>query len=253
MPRSPAPPHALDVSREQASCWTLMWTVPALWTAGATVGRCRQRRPVPPQTRAAPNLCRPQPVPPPPLPAGINRNRYIALMSAITLRDNPGETIVTDSCTSNGLAQFIASLGGRHFRCACSVSMVAEVPACDAGTRKPRCRPPPPSPARAACRYKKVRAIGSACAPCCSWRLPRLTLASLCRGTRTSSTSRLSSTTLACPAPWPWRRAGMARCEVRCTRLARVRPQRGEHPTCVRVRRELLSRRRGVLCAQGRD
>ena len=123
-----------------------MWTVPALWTAGATVGRCRQRRPVPPQTRAAPNLCRPQPVPPPPLPAGINRNRYIALMSAITLRDNPGETIVTDSCTSNGLAQFIASLGGRHFRCACSVSMVAEVPACDAGTLKPRCRPPPPLP-----------------------------------------------------------------------------------------------------------
>lgn len=47
---------------------------------------------------------------------GINRNRYIALMSAITLRENPGETIVTDSCTSNGLATFIQSLGGKHFR-----------------------------------------------------------------------------------------------------------------------------------------
>ena len=48
--------------------------------------------------------------------AGINRNRYIALMSAITLRENPGETIVTDSCTSNGLAAFIQGLGGKHFR-----------------------------------------------------------------------------------------------------------------------------------------
>ncbi|EFN52641.1 hypothetical protein CHLNCDRAFT_58837 [Chlorella variabilis] len=47
---------------------------------------------------------------------GINRNRYIALMSAITLRENPGETIVTDSCTSNGLATFIQQLGGKHFR-----------------------------------------------------------------------------------------------------------------------------------------
>lgn len=47
---------------------------------------------------------------------GINRNRYIALMSAITLRENPGETIVTDSCTSNGLATFITQLGGKHFR-----------------------------------------------------------------------------------------------------------------------------------------
>ena len=48
--------------------------------------------------------------------AGINRNRYIALMSAITLRENPGQTIVTDSCTSNGLAAFIKQLGGTHFR-----------------------------------------------------------------------------------------------------------------------------------------
>lgn len=46
----------------------------------------------------------------------INRNRYIALMAAVALRENPGETIVTDSCTSNGLATFIKSLGGIHFR-----------------------------------------------------------------------------------------------------------------------------------------
>jgi phosphomannomutase len=47
---------------------------------------------------------------------GINRNRYIALMAAVALREAPGETIVTDSCTSNGLAAFIAGLGGRHLR-----------------------------------------------------------------------------------------------------------------------------------------
>ena len=47
---------------------------------------------------------------------GINRNRYIALMAAVALRENPGETIVTDSCTSNGLAAFIKELGGIHFR-----------------------------------------------------------------------------------------------------------------------------------------
>lgn len=57
------------------------------------------------------------PTPPhPTLFPGINRNRYIALMSAITLRENPGETVVTDSCTSNGLAAFIQGLGGKHFR-----------------------------------------------------------------------------------------------------------------------------------------
>jgi phosphomannomutase len=46
----------------------------------------------------------------------INRNRYIALMASIALRENPNETIVTDSCTSNGLATFITQLGGQHFR-----------------------------------------------------------------------------------------------------------------------------------------
>lgn len=46
----------------------------------------------------------------------INKNRYIALMAAITLRDYPGSTIVTCSTASNGLTQFITDLGGKHFR-----------------------------------------------------------------------------------------------------------------------------------------
>lgn len=46
----------------------------------------------------------------------INRNKYIALAAAIALKKHPGATIVTDSCTSNGLKTFIESLGGRHFR-----------------------------------------------------------------------------------------------------------------------------------------
>jgi phosphomannomutase len=46
----------------------------------------------------------------------INRNRYIALAAAIALKKNPGATIVTDSCTSNGLKSFIEGLGGKHFR-----------------------------------------------------------------------------------------------------------------------------------------
>lgn len=33
----------------------------------------------------------------------INRNRLIAFVTTIVLRDNPGTTIVTDSTTSNGL------------------------------------------------------------------------------------------------------------------------------------------------------
>ncbi|MDD6995261.1 MAG: hypothetical protein SPH68_03465 [Candidatus Borkfalkiaceae bacterium] len=45
----------------------------------------------------------------------INRNRLIALISAILLAERPG-TIVTDSVTSDGLAQFIVSHGGRHHR-----------------------------------------------------------------------------------------------------------------------------------------
>jgi len=46
----------------------------------------------------------------------INSNKYIGLMSAITLQKYPGATIVTDSVTSNGLAKFIADLGGVHVR-----------------------------------------------------------------------------------------------------------------------------------------
>jgi phosphomannomutase len=45
----------------------------------------------------------------------INRNKLIALMSAILLKDKPG-TIVTDSVTSDGLTEFIQSLGGKHVR-----------------------------------------------------------------------------------------------------------------------------------------
>lgn len=46
----------------------------------------------------------------------INRNRLIALISAIVLEETPGACIVTDSVTSDGLAQFIASRGGIHHR-----------------------------------------------------------------------------------------------------------------------------------------
>ena len=46
----------------------------------------------------------------------INRNLLIALLSAVVLRENPGATIVTDSVTSSGLSDFIASLGGTHLR-----------------------------------------------------------------------------------------------------------------------------------------
>ncbi len=46
----------------------------------------------------------------------INRNRLIALISAIRLDKEPGATIVTDSVTSSGLAQFITEWGGVHYR-----------------------------------------------------------------------------------------------------------------------------------------
>jgi phosphomannomutase len=46
----------------------------------------------------------------------INRNRLIALISAILLSEKPGQTIVTDSVTSSGLAEFIIKLGGAHYR-----------------------------------------------------------------------------------------------------------------------------------------
>jgi phosphomannomutase len=46
----------------------------------------------------------------------LNRNRIIAMLAAILLRENPGTTIVTDSITSTGLAKFIAEKGGIHHR-----------------------------------------------------------------------------------------------------------------------------------------
>ena len=46
----------------------------------------------------------------------INRNRLIALISAILLEEKPGQTIVTDSVTSSGLKKFINDWGGEHYR-----------------------------------------------------------------------------------------------------------------------------------------
>ncbi len=46
----------------------------------------------------------------------INRNRLIALISAILLKEHPGITVVTDSVTSSGLASFIRIHGGCHLR-----------------------------------------------------------------------------------------------------------------------------------------
>ncbi|MBE9047289.1 phosphomannomutase/phosphoglucomutase [Pleurocapsales cyanobacterium LEGE 10410] len=46
----------------------------------------------------------------------LNRNRMIALISAIVLQEHPGSTVVTDSITSDGLTQFIEQMGGGHHR-----------------------------------------------------------------------------------------------------------------------------------------
>jgi len=46
----------------------------------------------------------------------LNRNRIIAMLAAILLREYPGTTIVTDSITSTGLAKFIEEKGGTHHR-----------------------------------------------------------------------------------------------------------------------------------------
>lgn len=46
----------------------------------------------------------------------LNRNRLIAMLSAILLREHPGTTVVTDSITSTGLSDFIAAKGGIHHR-----------------------------------------------------------------------------------------------------------------------------------------
>ena len=46
----------------------------------------------------------------------INRNRLIALLSAILLDDEKNLTFVTDSVTSSGLSRFITEWGGNHYR-----------------------------------------------------------------------------------------------------------------------------------------
>ena len=46
----------------------------------------------------------------------INRNRLIALISAILLEQCPNQFIVTDSVTSSGLSKFIRERGGVHYR-----------------------------------------------------------------------------------------------------------------------------------------
>ena len=46
----------------------------------------------------------------------INKNRLIALLASIVLKDNPGATIVTDSVTNLGLSDFIKAKGGKHVR-----------------------------------------------------------------------------------------------------------------------------------------
>lgn len=47
----------------------------------------------------------------------INRNRLVALASAIALQNNEGGTVVTDSLTSDGLREFIEKkLGGKQLR-----------------------------------------------------------------------------------------------------------------------------------------
>ena len=46
----------------------------------------------------------------------INRNRLIALISAVLLEKQKGLTIVTDSVTSSGLKEFIETHGGEHYR-----------------------------------------------------------------------------------------------------------------------------------------
>lgn len=46
----------------------------------------------------------------------INRNRLVALMSSIVLKEAPNSYIVTDSVTSKGLNDYISNLGGVHHR-----------------------------------------------------------------------------------------------------------------------------------------
>ncbi|KAL9257498.1 Phosphoglucosamine mutase-like protein [Drosera capensis] len=52
----------------------------------------------------------------------LNRNRLIALMSAIVLEEHPGTTIVTDSVTSDGLTEFIKKKLGEESHLAIETS-----------------------------------------------------------------------------------------------------------------------------------
>ncbi|MBQ5591859.1 MAG: phosphomannomutase/phosphoglucomutase [Clostridia bacterium] len=46
----------------------------------------------------------------------INRNRLVALASYIAMEGHDGGVIVTDSVTSDGLKEYIESIGGEHYR-----------------------------------------------------------------------------------------------------------------------------------------
>merc|ERR1712050_727098 len=46
----------------------------------------------------------------------LNKDRLIAAAARMILRESPGATIVTDSVTSTGLADFITAEGGKHLR-----------------------------------------------------------------------------------------------------------------------------------------
>lgn len=46
----------------------------------------------------------------------LNRNRLVAMISAVILENEPGAVIVTDSVTSAGLTKFIEAHGGKHLR-----------------------------------------------------------------------------------------------------------------------------------------
>lgn len=69
----------------------------------------------------------------------INRNRLIALISAILLEEEPGSVIVTDSVTSDGLAKFITAHGGIHCRYKRGYKNVIDKAKelCDAGKNAP--------------------------------------------------------------------------------------------------------------------
>ncbi len=46
----------------------------------------------------------------------INKSRFIAFVSSIVLKENPGSTIITDSVPSDKVSEYINDLGGVHIR-----------------------------------------------------------------------------------------------------------------------------------------